>query len=77
MSRTTETKANARAPRPKSTPHGIGSAISSSREADAMHAELLAQCEALMSARKGTKAARDLDRISKLVADYESVRWPF
>jgi len=42
-----------------------------------MHAELLAQCEALMDAKSGTKAARDLGRISKLVADYESVRWPF
>jgi hypothetical protein len=44
--------------------------------ADAMHAELLRQCDALMGAAEGTEQADDLQRISKLVADYEEVRWP-
>lgn len=44
--------------------------------ADAMHAELLRQCDALMGAEAGTDEAADLERISKLVADYEEVRWP-
>ncbi len=44
--------------------------------ADAMHAELLRQCDALMCAEAGTDDATDLDRISKLVAEYEELRWP-
>ena len=43
---------------------------------DALHAELLRQCDALMGADAGTAEAADLERISKLVADYEDVRWP-
>lgn len=45
------------------------------RVADALHMELLSQCEALMNARSGKRAA-DLDRISRIVCDYEDVRWP-
>jgi hypothetical protein len=44
--------------------------------ADAMHAELLRQCDALMGAEAGTDEAADLERISRLVAEYEEVRWP-
>lgn len=44
--------------------------------ADAMHAELLRQCNALMEAAAGSDDADDLERISKLVAEYEEVRWP-
>jgi hypothetical protein len=43
--------------------------------ADKMHAELLAQCHALMSAEAGTDDADDLSRIAALVAEYEEVRW--
>jgi hypothetical protein len=43
---------------------------------DAMHAELLRQCDALMGAEAGTDDADVLARISKLVAEYEEVRWP-
>jgi hypothetical protein len=44
-------------------------------EADKMHAELLRQCDELMGANEGTQEARDLERLSKIVADYEEVRW--
>ncbi len=44
-------------------------------EADKMHAELLSQCNALMGADADTEDARELERLSQLVADYEEVRW--
>ena len=44
-------------------------------EADKLHAELLSQVDALMNAAPGTKDLEELDRLSKLVADYEEVRW--
>lgn len=44
-------------------------------EADRMHRELLRQCEELMGAKAGTQEAKDLARLSKIVADYEEVRW--
>lgn len=44
--------------------------------ADAMHAELLRQCDALMYAEPASEEAAELGRISKLVAEYEEVRWP-
>ena len=44
-------------------------------EADRMHHELLQQCEMLMHAQPGTQEAADLARLSKIVADYEEVRW--
>lgn len=44
-------------------------------EADKMHEELLQQCWALMGAEEGTQEARDLERLSKIVAAYEEVRW--
>jgi len=44
-------------------------------EADKMHRELLRQCEELMGAEAGTQEARDLERLAKIVADYEEVRW--
>lgn len=43
--------------------------------ADKMHAELLRQCDDLMAAEAGTDDASDLERISKLVVEYEEVRW--
>jgi len=44
-------------------------------EADKMHAELLRQVDALMCAEPGTEDEKELERLSKLVADYEEVRW--
>lgn len=44
--------------------------------ADAMHSELIRQCDSLMHAEEGTDEAADLARISRLVAEYEDVRWP-
>lgn len=50
-------------------------AIHLKAEADAMHGELLRQCETLMDAKAGSPEAKELDRLSKIVADYEEVRW--
>ena len=44
--------------------------------ADKMHAELLRQCDALMGAEAGTDEAAALERISRIVSEYEDVRWP-
>lgn len=44
--------------------------------ADAMHGELLRQCDELMGAEAGTDDATDLARIAAIVSEYEEVRWP-
>ena len=44
--------------------------------ADKLYEELLAQCEALMDARKGSKRAAELMRLAKIVEAYEDARWP-
>ncbi len=44
--------------------------------ADAMHAELLRQADTKMNAPAGSQDGRDLDRLTKLISDYEDVRWP-
>lgn len=61
---------------PKLTPHGTECATPLLIAADAMHTELLAQCEKLMDAEAGTKEADDLERLSKVVEVYEQARWP-
>ena len=76
MNRKTETNESALSQPPTLTPHGIEYASASLSAADAMHAELLSQCERLMDAEAETKAAEDLERLSKLVEDYEQARWP-
>lgn len=72
----TETKASAPEQPPKLTPSGSESATNILDAADAMHAELLKQCDELMDAMPGTNGARLLERISKVVEAYEQARWP-
>ena len=44
--------------------------------ADKLYEELLAQCEALMNARKGSKRGDELMRLARLIEAYEDARWP-
>ena len=71
-------KTQASAPRRmrRVTSSGKPCATSTFVAADALYEELLAQCEALMDARKGSKRADDLHRLAKIVEAYEEVRWP-
>ena len=72
----TVTKPSARKRPAKSMRSGSGSATATLRAADKLHAELLRQCESLMTARAGSRRAADLARLSKIVETYERHRWP-
>lgn len=72
----TETKQSAREQMPSSMLNGSASVIATLTAADAMHAELLRQIDALMDAEYGTTKADDLGRLAKIVEDYETARWP-
>lgn len=72
----TETKQNARTAPPSSTENGSAYATHTLRAADAMHAELLRQCDELMGAAPGSAAEKLLARIAPIVESYEQVRWP-
>lgn len=76
MSRKTATKRSAPKRRPKLTDSMTKSATELLRAADALHGELMEQCEFLMEAKSGTAAAEDLSRIARLVDEYEQARWP-
>ena len=72
----TETSASAPQVPPQSTISMTGCATELLSAADALHAELLAQCDRLMGACEGTKAAAKLERIAPIVEAYEQARWP-
>ena len=76
MSNKTETSESALAPQQKLTQHGNECATNLSDAADAMHAELLRQCDDLMDSMPGTHGAKLLQRIAPLVEAYEQARWP-
>lgn len=75
MATRNRTRVSARERPQRSTRSGSASAIDILKEADAMHAELLEQCWALMNSRAGSKRSRDLERIATIVEGYESKRW--
>lgn len=72
----TETNGNAPAQQQLSMTSMTECATELLSAADALHTELLAQCERLMGACEGTKAAAKLERIAPLVEAYEAARWP-
>lgn len=72
----TETSENAQAQPQPSMTSTTECATELLSAADALHTELLAQCEKLMGACEGTKAAARLERIAPLVEAYEAARWP-
>ena len=71
-------KTQASAPRRmrRVTSSGTPCVTSTFAAADALYEELLAQCETLMDAKKGSKRATELFRLAKIVEAYEDARWP-
>lgn len=71
-----KTRANAPRRMRHVTSSGKPCVTSTFAAADKLYEELLAQCEALMDARKGSKRLDELLRLAKLTEAYEDARWP-